>query len=113
MNRNIIITFLILCLSLKLSAQMDLNKIANEGYELAKKVSKYTNSIKDSGNQISLRTKWEGIEKVFRNLYKEECNTNSLATVDYLTEYDVTFPTFFDYTGDPAIELENLKKIIK
>lgn len=32
MNRNIIITFLILCLSLKLSAQMDLNKIANEQY---------------------------------------------------------------------------------
>lgn len=30
MNRNIIITFLILCLSLKLSAQMDLNMIANE-----------------------------------------------------------------------------------
>ena len=32
MNKNIIITFLILFLSLKLSAQMDLNKTANEGY---------------------------------------------------------------------------------
>ena len=32
MNKNIIITFLILFLSLKLSAQMDLNEIANEQY---------------------------------------------------------------------------------
>lgn len=90
----------------------NIEKIAYEGYELAKKVSKYTNSIKDSCTQISLRTKWEGIEKVFRNLYKEECNANSLTTVDYLTEYDVTFPTFFDYAGDPATELDDLKRII-
>lgn len=53
MNRNIIITFLILCLSLKLSAQMDLNKIANEGYHKIAQIEGTEDLLRDYFSEIS------------------------------------------------------------
>lgn len=53
MNRNIIITFLILILSLKLSAQMDLNKIANEGYHKIAQIEGTEDLLRDYFSKIS------------------------------------------------------------
>lgn len=53
MNKNILITFLILCLSLKLSAQIDLNKIANEGPHKVAQIEGTENILKDYFSEIS------------------------------------------------------------
>lgn len=53
MNRNIIITFLILCLSLKISAQIDLNKLANEEFHKVAQIEGTENILKDYFSEIS------------------------------------------------------------
>ena len=53
MNRNIIITFLILCLSLKLSAQMDLNMIANESPHKIAQIEGTENILRDYFSEIT------------------------------------------------------------
>ncbi len=53
MNRNIIITFLILCLSLKISAQIDLNKLANEEFHKVAQIEGTENVLKDYFSEIS------------------------------------------------------------
>lgn len=53
MNRNIIITFLILCLSLKLSAQMDLNKLASEEFHKVAQIEGSENILRDYFSEIS------------------------------------------------------------
>lgn len=53
MNKNIIITFLILILSLKLSAQMDLNKTANEGYHKIAQIEGTEDLLRDYFSEIS------------------------------------------------------------
>lgn len=53
MNKNIIITFLILILSLKLSAQIDLNKLANEEFHKVAQIEGTENVLKDYFSEIS------------------------------------------------------------
>ena len=53
MNRNIFITFLILFLSLKISAQIDLNKISNEGPHKVAQIEGTENILKDYFSEIS------------------------------------------------------------
>ncbi|MBE6335116.1 MAG: hypothetical protein E7066_00325, partial [Lentimicrobiaceae bacterium] len=53
MNRNIIITFLILILSLKLSAQMDLNKLASEEFHKVAQIEGSENILRDYFSEIS------------------------------------------------------------
>ena len=53
MNRNIFITFLILCLSLKISAQIDLNKLANEEFHKVAQIEGTENVLKDYFSEIS------------------------------------------------------------
>ena len=88
-------------------------EISTQGIKLSRKISNYVNRIKDNGNQISVRTKWEGIKKVFDKLYKEEITIQKLTDVDYLTNYDILCPDYFDFTGDVKDEFENLIGIIE
>lgn len=53
MNKNIFITFLILCLSLKLSAQMDLNMIANESPHKIAQIEGTENILRDYFSEIT------------------------------------------------------------
>ena len=91
---------------------LNIEIVSKKGLELARTISRYTNLIKDNYKQISLRIKWNGIVEVFKDIYKEDFSYDSLNNAKYLTEYDITYPTFYEFIGCDSDELDNLKKII-
>jgi hypothetical protein len=91
-----------------------------EGYNLAKEISKYANSIKDNYKQISVRTKWNAI--VNNNINNELLNYDILNPTLYFNNEDKGFLTILFYyfhecayywTDSKIIDYYNYYKDIK
>lgn len=68
----------------------NLEKCANDGYLLAKKIKTYTNKLKDNSNQLSVKTKWNSINELLNSEHIDEEIFNTFHTP--ILNYDILIP---------------------